>query len=81
MCLALIQRNVLGEDISIRLNNHMCHAMICMALEKLMLTKKSGIIGFDSIFGPVNEGLGTEDVRESGVGDAFLNLAVETNMS
>lgn len=37
------------------------HALVYMALEQLMLAKKSGIIDH-SIFGLVSEGLGTEDV-------------------
>jgi hypothetical protein len=48
------------------------HAPVCMASEKLLLAKKSGIIGFDSVFSPVGEGLGTEYVREPGVDDADL---------
>ena len=44
------------------------HAPVCMASEKLLLAKKSGIVGFDCVFSPVGDGLGTEDVREPGVG-------------
>lgn len=40
----------------------MSYTLVCMTLKQLLLTKKSGIIGFNSIFGLVSESLGTEDV-------------------
>ncbi|KAJ9491015.1 hypothetical protein VN97_g2254 [Penicillium thymicola] len=41
----------------------MSYALVGVTLEQSLLTEKSSIVGFNSIVGPVSEGLSTENIQ------------------